>query len=33
MESRKNELMGLMTELLSVSVYLLLFFILTLVLI
>jgi hypothetical protein len=33
MESRKNELMGLMTELLSVSAYVLMFFILTLVVI
>ena len=33
MESRKNELLGLMTELLSVSAYILLFLILTLVLI
>jgi hypothetical protein len=33
MESRKNELLGLMMELLSVSAYVLLFFILTLVLI
>lgn len=33
MESRKNELLGLMMELLSISAYVLLFFILTLVLI
>ncbi|OFV71065.1 hypothetical protein ACWI_16510 [Acetobacterium wieringae] len=33
MESRKNELLGLMMELLSVSAYVLLFFILTLVMI
>jgi hypothetical protein len=33
MESRKNELLGLMIELLSVSAYVLLFFILTLVMI
>lgn len=33
MESRKNELIGLMTELLSVSAYVLMFFILTLVVI
>ncbi len=33
MESRKNELLGLMLELLSVSAYVLLFFILTLVVI
>lgn len=33
MESRKNELLGLMIEVLSVSAYVLLFFILTLVMI
>ncbi len=33
MESKKTELMGLMIELLSISGYILLFFILTLVLI
>jgi len=33
MESRKNKLLGLIMELLSVSIYVLLFFILTLVLI
>jgi hypothetical protein len=33
MESRRNKLLGLIMELLSVSIYVLLFFILTLVLI